>query len=117
MGNIGDRIRRFREQNGLSQVELAKRANVSKQTMYKYENGIVTNIPSDKIEIFSKIFGISPAVLMGWENNDLEDSNFVLSDFEKKLVLAYRKSEMKEAVCMLLGILMEKRDDGAAQAI
>ena len=117
MGNIGDRIRKFREENGLSQVELAKRAGVSKQTMYKYENGIVTNIPSDKIEIFSKIFGVSPAVLMGWDGEDSEESDFIFSNFEKKLVLAYRKSDMKEAVCTLLGISVEKREGEAAQAI
>lgn len=32
----------------MSQVEFADKINVSKQTLYKYENDIITNIPSDK---------------------------------------------------------------------
>ena len=48
---IGDRIKKQRELLGISQVELAEKMKVSKQTLYKYENNIITNIPSDKIEI------------------------------------------------------------------
>ena len=32
----------------MSQVEFADKINVSKQTLYKYEDDIITNIPSDK---------------------------------------------------------------------
>ncbi len=63
---IGDRIRKQREHMGFSQTELARRAKISKQTLYKYEMNIITNIPSDKLELISKILEISPAYLMGW---------------------------------------------------
>nr|WP_242843822.1 MULTISPECIES: helix-turn-helix transcriptional regulator [Clostridia] len=36
------------------QTELAEKIGVSKQTLYKYENNIVTNIPSYKIELIAK---------------------------------------------------------------
>lgn len=65
---VGERIKILREQLGISQVDFAIRINVSKQTLYKYENNIVTNIPSDKIEAVAKICNVSPAYLMGWEN-------------------------------------------------
>jgi len=42
--------------------------NVSKQTLYKYENNIITNIPFDKIETAAKIGNVSPSYLMGWES-------------------------------------------------
>lgn len=71
---VGDRIKEQRELNRISQVELAEKMGVSKQTLYKYENNIVTNIPSDKIQIIAKILGISPSYLMGWED-DLSDDN------------------------------------------
>lgn len=71
---IGDRIKNAREESDLSQTELAEMINVSKQTLYKYENGIVTNIPSDKIEALSKILNCSPAFLMGWEDNFSDES-------------------------------------------
>ncbi len=66
---VGERIRTLRDKLGLSQVEFATQMNVSKQTLYKYENNIITNIPSDKIEAAAKIGNVSPAYLMGWDNN------------------------------------------------
>ncbi|MBR1738180.1 MAG: helix-turn-helix domain-containing protein [Firmicutes bacterium] len=65
---IGERIKLLREKNKMTQEELANILKTTKQNIYKYENGIVTNIPSDKIEIMSKKFGCSPAYLMGWES-------------------------------------------------
>ncbi len=66
----GERIKYLREQAGLSQVALAEKIDVSKQTLYKYENNIITNIPSDKIEAIAKSTGSSPAYIMGWEDTD-----------------------------------------------
>ena len=63
--NIGDRIKKIRtEKLRMSQVDLAKAIGVSKQTLYKYENNIVTNIPSDKIETIARLAGIAPAYLI-----------------------------------------------------
>lgn len=62
----------MREANSLTQEELAKRLETSKQTIYKYENQIITNIPSDKIEILAKIFKVSPIYLMGWDETNEE---------------------------------------------
>lgn len=71
--NIGDRIKRLRETKGLSQTELAKKVQSSKQTIYKYENGIVSNIPSDKIEAIAAILDTTPSYLMGWEDSKKEE--------------------------------------------
>lgn len=67
--SIGETIRRMRIVMGLSQVELAEKIGVSKQTLYKYEQGIITNIPSDKIELIAKTLGTTPARIMGWESD------------------------------------------------
>lgn len=64
---IGDRIKQAREKKGISQTELAESIGASKQTLYKYEMGIITNIPSDKIEAIARKLEVSPAYLMGWE--------------------------------------------------
>ncbi|WP_369794744.1 helix-turn-helix domain-containing protein [Eubacterium sp. SB2] len=50
----GDRIKNLRESINVLQTELAEKIGVSKQTLYKYENNIVTNIPSYKIELIAK---------------------------------------------------------------
>lgn len=80
---VGDRIRKQREFLGFSQTELAERVNISKQTLYKYEKNIITNIPSDTIEEISKVLNVSPAYLMGWDENMKEISSLmpdILSD-------------------------------------
>lgn len=66
MATVGDRIKELRSSLGMSQVDFAKQIGVSKQTLYKYENNIITNIPSDKIEAIASAFHVSPASLMGW---------------------------------------------------
>lgn len=63
---VGERIKKQRELLGISQTELAKKVNISKQTLYKYETNVIINIPSDKIEEIAKMLYVSPSYLMGW---------------------------------------------------
>lgn len=62
----GERIRRCRKAAGMTQEELAERLGTTPQNIYKYEKGIVNNIPVCNIEDMAEIFGISPAELVGW---------------------------------------------------
>jgi transcriptional regulator with XRE-family HTH domain len=64
----GERIKKLREEKCLTQEELARLLNTTKQTISKYEKGIVTNIPSDKLEEMMKIFDVTPNYLMDWKN-------------------------------------------------
>lgn len=48
--------------------DVAKIVGVTRQTILKYENGIISNIPSDKIELLAQALHTSPAYLMGWED-------------------------------------------------
>ena len=64
----GERIKRLREHRGINQTALADRIDTSKQTLYKYENDIITNIPSDKIEALAEALGTTPAYIMGWDD-------------------------------------------------
>lgn len=68
--NKGDKIKNLRINNKMTLEEVGEKIGVSKQTLYKYENNIITNIPSDKIEGLAKVFNISPAVIMGWDKDD-----------------------------------------------
>ena len=68
---VGERIKEVRINRNISQVDLAAKIGVSKQTLYKYENNIITNIPSDKIEAIANICKLPPAYFMGWENNTI----------------------------------------------
>lgn len=94
---IGERISNVRISKGFSLTELASIVDVSKQTLYKYEKGIVTNIPLNKIECIAKALNITPAYLMGWEDKD--DNNKLVKSItvehpsadENELITNYRK--------------------------
>lgn len=65
---VGERIKLTRERKPMSQVDLAVMCGISKQTLYKYENNIITNIPSDKIELIAKALETTPAFFDGLGN-------------------------------------------------
>lgn len=71
---IGERIKSLRESKKITQTELAEKLGTTKQNIYKYENGIITNIPSDKIELIAKCFNVSPGYIMGWEEENDQDA-------------------------------------------
>lgn len=66
ISSVGNRIRTRREALGLSQDELGAACGTSKQTIYKYESGIITNIPLDKLQQIAARLHVSPAYLTGW---------------------------------------------------
>lgn len=47
---MGDRIRKLRRDANMTQEELAKRIGVQYQAVNKYEKGLVTNIPIERLE-------------------------------------------------------------------
>lgn len=63
----GERIRQLRTSAGYTQTELGKMIGVTPQTVFKYEEGIVTNIPLDRIEAMAQIFSVEPAYIAGWD--------------------------------------------------
>lgn len=63
---MGERIRLRREQIGMAQIELAEKIGDTKQNIYKYETGIVTNIPLPKIEAIAYALDVKPSWLVGW---------------------------------------------------
>lgn len=69
---IGERIRQRREELSISQTALADAVNSTKQNIYKYETGAITNIPSDKIEQIAAVLHVTPSYLMGWEESRIE---------------------------------------------
>jgi len=63
---IGERIKMARRVAGMTQEELGRACGTTKQTIYKYETGIVANVPLDRIEKMAAALGVSPARLTGW---------------------------------------------------
>lgn len=68
MSTIGERIAQLRLHRGMTMTELADKIGETIQTVYKYEKGIVTNIPLVKIEAIAKALRCPPVALTGWED-------------------------------------------------
>lgn len=69
MSTPGDRIREMRIRNNLTLDDVAKKLNVNRQAVYKYEHGVVTNIPLENLEIMAEMFGTTPGYLAGWSDS------------------------------------------------
>ena len=63
---IGSRIKALRKQKRMTLEELAAALGTSKQTIHRYENGIIANIPHEKIAQLAEALGTTPTELMGW---------------------------------------------------
>ncbi len=77
---IGEKIRQLREEHSMTQSDVAKKVGVAIQTIFKYERNIVTNIPSETVEKLAILFGVSPAYLMGWVDEQTEKKNSSIAD-------------------------------------
>ena len=64
---IGERIKHLRKEHKMTQSDLAEAIGVVKASVQKYECGGVTNLKTETIEHMAKLFNVSPAYLMGWD--------------------------------------------------
>ena len=96
---IGNRIRKYRENQGLNQKELAQLIGVSNSRVSNWEQGI--NRPdADILADICRALNVSPSELL-----DVRLSSDDLSAQERKVIQAYRrKTDLQKAVNILLGI-------------
>ena len=93
MSTIGNNISRLRRELGWTQEDLSKMMGYkSKSTINKIELGI-NDIPQSKIVQFAKVLGTTPAELMGWKEDENENSpsEANLSEGEKMLLELFRR--------------------------
>lgn len=105
MQGIINRMKLRREELGMSYQTLSDKVGISKSTLQRYETGFIKNMPVDKIEEIAKALCISPAYLMGWEENTTttiaahkDGENFTSEEMDKieeykKLLLAARPKD------------------------
>ena len=67
---ISNKLKELRKKRGLTLDDLAKALGTSRQTIHRYENGTISNIPPEKVELLASALATTPANLMGW-NADL----------------------------------------------
>lgn len=105
---VSQRLKDLIDRSSYTRTEIANKAGISKQTLYKYENGIVTNIPSDKIELFSRIFHVSPAYLMCWDNEEIEAAAEVQADADR--YYDHLEAERKEVIDDIINLQLTKEE-------
>lgn len=104
---FGDRMKARRISLDKTQEDIAAIVRVTKQTIQKYENNIITNIPSDKIELIAMALDIDPCTLMGWDDKISKDE---FTKHEIEVIYSYRSHpEMQLSVDKLLGIETGKK--------
>lgn len=110
---IGERLKRLRINKGYTLEHAGKRVGISKQTLYKYENSIITNIPSDKIELLAGLYDSTPQYIMGWgKEPETKTEAFVQMAYNKLKESGDPKDRaIVEAVNQLLGINGHENDE------
>ena len=65
-----DILKQQRIAHGYTQEELGKMVGLQKAAIYKYENGLLTYPKRSLIQKLAEIFGVSPAYMMGIEDEE-----------------------------------------------
>jgi transcriptional regulator with XRE-family HTH domain len=107
---LKENIKKKRIELDLTLEYVSRCIGVSRQTVQKYESGIISNIPSDKIESMAECFKTTPAALMGWEES--EDSEAIM-----KTIMKYAKEIDGEVMIDLLKKFNKLSDDDRQLAL
>jgi repressor LexA len=62
-----NRIKELRKRAGMTLEELGDILGTSKQTVHRYETGVIKNIPRERIVALADALGVTPAALLGWD--------------------------------------------------
>ena len=61
-------LHNLRIEHDLTLEQVAKRIGTSRQTISRYETGVITAIPYDTILALAEVYDVTPAYIMGWSN-------------------------------------------------
>lgn len=84
---IGERIKNRRKELKLSADNVAEKLNVSRSTVFRYENGDIEKFPTQKLAEIAKALQTTPGYLMGWST----ENEMSIIDVYKKLNTARQK--------------------------
>lgn len=118
MTTIGARLRQARTEKHMTLEEVAKVVKVSRQTIQRYESGIIGNIPSDKIELLAIALGVTPAYIMGWKPTpSAEHSELKLTAAKLASKILASKDEKKIEYTLLLLEKISNMDHDQLEAL
>lgn len=118
MSTVGENILRLRKNLEWTQEDLAKRMGYkSKSTINKIEMGI-NDIPQSKIAQFADVLGTTPAHLMGWVDESIDQpegsspDNASLTEGEKMLLDLFRRvpEDKQELVLQMIRVALGNQE-------
>ena len=94
---VKENIKIARIKEGITLDELQDRTEISKTTLHRYENGIISNIPADKIERIATALNTTPAHLMGWDTKEDESKREkqIISSKDQDILNKYHSLDEK----------------------
>ena len=75
---LAKRLKELRRERKMTLEELAVAVGTSRQTVHRYENGTITNIPRERVMALAEALGTTPSELMGWSDASLSGYENVL---------------------------------------
>ena len=74
---LANKLKELRRSKKMTLEGLAEAIGTSKQTIHRYENGVISNIPHEKIKLLADALGVAPSALMGWNDSVYSFDNIV----------------------------------------
>ena len=69
---FAERLRALRTEKRMSLDDVAKHIGCGRANIYKYEHGLVTNVPPERVHQLANLFGVSRPYIMGWTDDRAE---------------------------------------------
>ena len=107
---VGERIRKRREQLGITQEELAKRVGYTSTSSVAKVEANANGMVQSKLLAFAKALQTTPSYLLGWEDEDQINTtkkNDILSDI---ILQATVDNELLELIQLLSQVPLEQRE-------
>ena len=63
---FAERLKELRTEKGMTLDDVARHIGVKRPNIYKYEHGIILNVPPEKVHKLAQLFGVTRPYMMGW---------------------------------------------------
>ena len=113
---IGQRIKKRRNELGLSVDEVAKKLGKNRATVYRYEKDDIKDLPITVLEPLASVLETTPADLMGWEESK-SDIAIVSPDNKILCIVEYMSPPKKDRALRLMQYYSMLNEIGQKKAI
>lgn len=77
---IGQRMKARRKELKMSADDLAVKLFKDRSTIYRYEKGDIENLPIDLLKPIADALDMTPAELMGWDEEKIAEASEIIKD-------------------------------------